>query len=152
MFKDFEKVCCFTGSRACELTGDYVYKVVLDLIHKGYKYFGTGGAVGFDTLVAQGVLKAKHSHPNIRLILVLPFKNQDRFFSAKQKKQYAEILHTADKVVYIAENFSNSAYLKRNRHLVNNSALCVAHCPRATGGAYYTVSYARAVGTPVVFV
>lgn len=36
-------------------------------IQAGYVYFGAGGALGFDTLAAQMVLKLKERYPDIKL-------------------------------------------------------------------------------------
>lgn len=147
-----KKTCCFTGSRSCSLSFSYVYDVVLNLIEEGFCFFGAGGAIGFDTLVAKGVIKAKEAHPHIKLILVLPFPEQPKLFTSAQKKEYFELIKKADKIVYIDNKYSNDAYLRRNRHLVTCSSLCVAFCPRCSGGAYYTARYAYAVGVPVRFV
>ena len=147
-----KKTCCFTGSRDCNLSFNYMYNVVLDLCSKGFLYFGVGGAVGFDTLAAKCVLTAKSVNPEIKLIVVAPFLGQEKYFSSKQKKEYYEIVKKADKVVYVEEKYSKSAYLHRNRHMVFCSSLCVAFCPRCSGGAFYTVQYAKAVGVSVRFV
>ena len=32
---------------------------------------------------------------------------------------------------------------KRNRHLVNNSSLCICYLTEEKGGTYYTVKYAQ---------
>lgn len=71
---------CFTGHRnIAPYTPEMVFKwtkaIVTLLVSKGFKYFGTGGALGFDTLVAQAVLSLKETHPEVKLILALPCEN-----------------------------------------------------------------------------
>ena len=72
-----EKTCCFTGHRHLpedqkpEITAR-LENAIVSLIHSGYLYFGAGGALGFDTLAAQTVLRLRRSYPLIKLILVLP--------------------------------------------------------------------------------
>ena len=77
------KTVCFTGHR--ELPADDLPKIskrledaLATLIEQGYRYFGAGGALGFDTLAAQAVLRLRERYPQIRLILVLPCLNQTR--------------------------------------------------------------------------
>lgn len=71
-----DKTCCFTGHRKLpteklnKIT-DELEKTVIGLIADGYRFFGTGGALGFDTVAAQTVIRLKDKYPKIRLILVL---------------------------------------------------------------------------------
>lgn len=76
-----EKTCCFTGHREIpqydyECIRKKLRDVVEDLIEKGVVYIGVGGALGFDTMAALVILELKEIYENIRLILVLPCKNQ----------------------------------------------------------------------------
>ena len=71
------RTACFTGHR--ELPADDLPEIskrledtLVKLIEQGYRYFGAGGALGFDTLAAQVVLRLRERYPQIRLILVLP--------------------------------------------------------------------------------
>lgn len=67
-----EKTCCFTGHRDIPRA---VYSslsreldaVVRALIGKGVRFFGAGGALGFDTLAAETVLRLRQIYPQIRL-------------------------------------------------------------------------------------
>lgn len=58
------KTCCFTGHRKIppenfEEISRRLETVIIRLIENGCIYFGAGGALGFDTLAAQAVLKLK---------------------------------------------------------------------------------------------
>ncbi|MEG1268017.1 MAG: SLOG family protein, partial [Oscillospiraceae bacterium] len=82
-----EKTCCFTGHRAIpKQQYDNTYAAlkveIISLIETGYCYFGTGGALGFDTLAAKAVLEVRQVYPHIKLILVLPCLEQTRGWSA----------------------------------------------------------------------
>lgn len=39
---------------------------------------------------------------------------------------------------------------KRNRHLVDNSSICIAYLTEETGGTAYTVKYANQKGVRVI--
>jgi len=89
------------------------------------------------------VLELKAKYPQIKLILVLPCRNQTRGWKEQDIKIYNDIMAKADKVVYVSENYYNGCMHKRNRHLVNNSSVCVCYITEDMGGTFYTVNYAR---------
>ena len=150
-----EKTVCFTGHRTIPLLKKWKIEKKLKealeaLIEEGYCYFGAGGALGFDTIAAQTVLSLKKKHPEIRLILVLPCKNQTRGWEEKDVSVYESIIEQADKVVYTQEHYDRGCMFKRNRHLVDNSSVCVAYLTEEKGGTAYTVNYANQKGVKVI--
>lgn len=141
------KTVCFTGHRNIppderKLIVKKLEQTVKKLIEMGYVYFGTGGALGFDTIAAQTVLKMKMKYPHIRLILVLPCQTQADKWSDADKAIYYDIKFKADKSVCISQTYTNECLFKRNRHLVDNSNLCVCYYKHNKGGTAYTVNYA----------
>ena len=150
-----EKTCCFTGhrvipTRALPRLVEELKQTLRRLIGEGVRYFGVGGALGFDPLAAETVLRLKGEYPSVRLILVLPCRDQTRGWKAADARRYRDILSRADKVVYTAERYSPGCMHRRNRHLVENSSVCVAYCTRETGGSAYTAEYARQRGLRLV--
>lgn len=150
-----ERTCCFTGHRVIpdgmsEVLSQWLEDTVRTLIGQGYRYFGAGGALGFDTLAAQTVLRLREEFPHIRLILVLPCRDQTRGWKQADIARYELIRGKADKVVYTSERYAPGCMYKRNRHLVDFSGVCVAYCTRGTGGTAYTVSYARKRGCGII--
>lgn len=146
-----EKTCCFTGHRnippeAYQLIFNKTKETIKNLIKKGYLYFCTGGALGFDTIAASAVLKLKERYPDIRLILVLPCLSQTRGWQSEDVKLYEEIKSRADNVVYISEEYTRGCMHKRNRHLADNSSACIAYLTESKGGTAYTVDYAKKHG------
>ena len=159
MTKDeqMQKTCCFTGYRRIpadeyETVKLRLRETVIRAIKDGYCYFGTGGSWGFDMLAAQTVLELKKHYPNIYLILVLPCKTQTKYWSDDNKKDYDLIMQAADKVVLTSEEYTRNCMFKRNRHLVDNSSLCICYLIKDTGGTAYTVRYARSKGKNVIYV
>ncbi|MDD4474959.1 MAG: SLOG family protein [Eubacteriales bacterium] len=142
-----DKTCCFTGHRQIpksELGNikDKLKQTILTLYGKGVVYFGSGGALGFDTLAAQCVLELKQTYPQFKLIMVLPCKEQAYRWSNEDKSIYAMILRLADKVTYTSEHYTRYCMHVRNRHLVENSNYCICYLTQNTGGTAYTVSFA----------
>ena len=147
-FRLLSQTCCFTGHRIIPqpelpMLKDNLRAAVEDAIRNGYRYFGAGGALGFDTLAAQTVLELKRIYPQIRLILVLPCESQTRGWTQTDVEIYKRIKQAADKVVYTSKDYYNGCMQKRNRHLVDHSSLCICYMIDEHSGTGYTVRYAK---------
>lgn len=143
-----KRAVCFTGHREIPITENYAItrrlrKTLVELIEQGYCWFFAGGALGFDTIAAQGVLDLKQAYPHIRLILVLPCKSQAESWNESSLQMYELIKSRADRVEYIADRYYNGCMHTRNRHLVDNSSVCVCYLTKEKGGTFYTVNYAK---------
>lgn len=143
-----EQTCCFTGHRLLpkdklsDITA-CLEQTVIKYIKNGYRYFGTGGALGFDTIAAETILKLKEKYTDIKLILVLPCLSQTKGWHKPDVERYNYIKTQADKIVYISKEYTSDCMFKRNRHLVNNSSLCICYLLKDSGGTAYTVDYAK---------
>ena len=124
---------------------------IIGLIEKGDRYFGAGGALGFDTLAAQTVIELKNTYPHIKLILVLPCRNQTRGWIQKDIEIYEYIKQKADKIVYTSNEYTPDCMHKRNRHLVDHSSVCICYLTKSTGGTAYTISYAKQKGVETIY-
>ena len=114
------RTACFTGHRQIpaeeeEKIRARLDEVIADLIGQGIECYAAGGALGFDTMAAQAVLRAKVAHPQIRLILILPFPDQSKRWSERNRKVYKEIIAQADEVEYAAEHYTRFCMFARNR-------------------------------------
>ncbi|MCH5353161.1 MAG: DUF1273 family protein [Acutalibacter sp.] len=151
------ETACFTGHRELKEPiaemEQRLTETVEGLIQKGYRYFGAGGARGFDALASETVLKLKTAYPHIHLILVLPFDEQykmERNWTPAEIAQYHRLKERASKVVVLAGKYTPGIYYRRNRHLADHSSVCVAYMTRADSGTGYTVNYARKKGMEVI--
>ena len=106
--------------------------------------------MGYDTIAAQTVLKLRRKYPRIKLILVLPCKTQTRGWTQADIDEYERIMAAADKVTYTSEEYTRGCMHKRNRHLVDNSSLCICYLTEGSGGTAYTVDYAKKRGLDIV--
>ena len=147
-----EKVCCFTGHRQIPKE-DYVRltilldKLINTFLHTGYNTFRVGGALGFDMLVEEILLRKRHEEGReLRLELVLPCRDQAARWKPQDRRRYNAILKEADKVEYISEAYYDGCMQKRNRVMVDGSAICVSYCTNRRSGTYGTVRYAESQG------
>lgn len=150
-----ERTVCFTGHRKIlpeqqDKVARQLKKTIVELANDGYQFFGAGGALGFDTLAAQAVLDLKSDLPQIKLILVLPCLSQADRWSLNDKEIYEDIKKRADKIVYTSREYTRGCMHKRNRHLVDNSSVCVCYLREVTGGTAYTVEYAKSKNLRVI--
>lgn len=155
MSKVRERTCCFTGHRELPVWGrkELAAKLedtIIDLIGRGIRFYGAGGARGFDTLAAQTVLRLKGRYPHIRLILVFPCRTQTRGWPAADVQEYERIKGLADKVVYTSQEYTKGCMHRRNRHLVDHSSVCVCYLTKKDGGTAYTVDYAERQGLEII--
>ena len=143
-----ESTCCFTGHRKIPPTErDKIVarleETIIQLYQRGITNFIAGGALGFDTMAAEAVLRLRESLPEIKLILALPCENQGRRWSAYSTQRYEEIKQMANEVIYVSHNYTHDCMYKRNRYMVDNSSVCVSYQTKDTGGTAYTVGYAE---------
>lgn len=123
---------------------------IISLIEKGVVYFGTGEALGFDTVATLTVLKLKERYPQIKLILVLPCVNQAEKWSIKNIELYERIKAQADKIVYVSKDYTINCMHQRNRRLVDNSKYCICYYSGISGGTEYTIKYAKSKGLNII--
>ena len=88
-----EQTCCFTGHRRLPADTDALYMAltaaVQRLAEEGIRYFGVGGALGFDELAARAVLSLRGAYPQLRLILVVPCPQWHAPWSPEDRARYA---------------------------------------------------------------
>lgn len=146
--------CCFTGHRFLSKTFDSrrLAQTIEAMIEKGVDTFICGGALGFDTLAAQEVLKLKKKkHKEIKLHIYAPCQNQDSLWNSRDKRVYEEILSRAD-YVDMPENLYNNQCMKiRNYKMVDNSSYLIAYYDGTfASGTGQTVRYAERCGIEIV--
>ena len=147
--------CCFTGHREIEpqhlrYIPKALDKILRILIAQGYHTFVAGGALGFDTMAAEAVLKMKKSFPHIKLIIVAPFAGQSEKWSLSEQITYERIREAADDYICLSAGYSSTCMKKRNQYLVDMSDVCIAYCIRERSGSAQTINFAVEQGLKLV--
>ena len=134
------QTCCFTGHRElppeeqAEIASR-LERVIVALYQKGIRYYGAGGALGFDALAARTVICLRKNCPGMKLILVLPCLTQTRGWRPEDVAEYERIKAQADKVVYTARA-SRTARVKPSRsHGFAAPGITRRHSPLKAGEA-----------------
>ncbi len=149
------KICCFTGHRKIddrEIVNipSQLDRELLRLYSLGVREFRAGGAIGFDTLAALKVIALRKTHPDVRLSLILPCRDQDSRWSTYDRSTYRYIIECSDSVLYIENTYTPDCMHRRNRALVRGADYCIAYVARDEGGSAYTLRLARREGLRVI--
>ncbi len=121
---------CFTGHRSIprsEEIGNRLYNILESWIcTKGLTDFYAGGAVGWDTIAADAVLRLREEYPQIKLHLVLPCSGEEQTarWPAAQQRDFYRILELADSVEYVSDRYYNGCMKDRNIRLVELADTC----------------------------
>ncbi len=140
---------CFTGHRTLLTDKISVFNHVLNEVQftyrKGYRIFIAGGAVGFDMVAAEAVLKFKETHDDVILLIAVPFPEQNLRYSDIDKYRYNTILNRADFFIVLSATYHDSCYLHRNDFMLYNSSYLIAYWDgKPYGGTSYTCRRALA--------
>lgn len=154
-FKEEQSVT-FTGHRFIPYGKLSMLKValkniILELYAKGYSNYYCGMAMGFDLISAEVVLSLKAECKELRLIAVVPYRNQDERFSFADKKRYHSILNRVDETILLCENYYQGCLLRRNDYMLARSNQVIAYFDGENkGGTFYTCRNAQVKGLPVI--
>ncbi len=143
IFSESSIACVFTGHRSLgeNFSVRNLKKEIKTLLLDGVRIFYNGMAVGFDMLAAETLLSFKRAYPDIKLVACIPCLEQDKFFSASDKKRYKKLLKKADEQILLSNEYHRGCMQNRNRYMVERADIMIAHCIKTEGGTAYTVNY-----------
>lgn len=167
IFENFIDITlCFTGHRSQKLPWGFnelderclemkkeLREKLIMAINRGYIYFISGMAIGFDTICAEMVLELKKEFPQIKLVCALPCKNQDIKWQPNDRKRYSKILKQADIVRYVSQEYTDKCMLERNEYMLKNSSMVIAlYNEKLGGGTRFTVNKAKKLGKELIII
>ena len=146
--------CAFTGHRTIEIRhrdkiADLLLRSISYAYDEGCRTFITGGALGFDTLAAKEVIRFRMSHPDVRLKIVIPCKNQSESWSDSQISVYEYTLANADEIECVANEYFDGCMRVRNQRLADLCDVMIAYVSRSNSGAAQTARMAERAGKTV---
>lgn len=147
---------CFTGHRPEKLTRSErdirkdLEMQIHQAINDGLNVFITGMSRGVDIWAAQIVLKLRDEGLGVRLMRACPYAGFETKWSFYWRRQYQEILASADFVKYVCDGYSRSCFQIRNEWMVNHAARVIAVFNGAKSGTKNTVDYAKKNDVPVI--
>ncbi len=152
------KTCCFTGHRELPARGTEDYeqlfkalnRAIDDVIADGCTAFYAGGAVGFDMLAGECVLKRMETNRALTLTLCVPFIGHDFSFCDEDKARWAHLKAYATKAHYLREHYFPFVYAERNRYLVDHADTCIAYVRNRKSGSGQTLRMAEKKGLAIL--
>lgn len=156
MYSDLrEHTCCFTGHRAIayiheERLPGVIERHIRKLVANGVYRFVTGGALGFDTMAAKAVLKAREKNERISLIVIAPYAGQADSWGDNDRFEYERIRNAADDFICLEAGYSKSCMRRRNHAMVDMSSVCIAYLLHDKSGTSQTADYAAQSGLKVI--
>lgn len=156
LWADRTHACFFTGHRriaAADLTrlNDALDRELEMLVWQGFDTFLCGAAMGFDLMAAAAVKRLKNIQPHVRLVYLIPCRNQDAKWNERNRRLYRAALAHGE-ILLLSENYTDGCMQARNRMLVDNAAMGLTYYnPRVTvSGTGMTVRYAEKQNRPMV--
>ena len=147
---NIEETMAFTGHRLIEPGRVEEIKTQLRikikaLYAKGIRIYLSGMALGFDMLAAEVVLSLKAELPSLKLVAIIPFRNQCNRWSYMSRARYCDMLVAADDAIVLSDGFYKGCCLKRNDFMIDHSCGLIAFYDGGyKGGTFYTCKKARA--------
>lgn len=151
--------CCFTGHRPSKLPwGDDerdprcmalkqdLMKKAESAYLKGYRHFICGMALGCDLYFCETVLELREKYPDIRVEAAVPCAAQADGWSAENRARYKALLDRCDWETLVQHHYDPGCMLRRNRYMVDHSALIIAVYNGTPGGTQNTLAYAMRAG------
>lgn len=154
--------CCFSGNRSDKLPWrdnendemcleiiDKTRELIKQAIADGYEYFITGMAIGYDMICAEIVIELKNEYPHIKLIGAIPCRNQEKYWTIRNKERYQNILQHLSTYIVLSREYNSKCIERRNQYMVNNSSLLIALYDGKRGGVKNTIEYAKQKGLEI---
>ena len=147
--------CCFTGHRPgklpwrtnendprCRALKKQLAGVIEQTILDGMTHFICGMAEGCDLYCAEAVLALRERYPFITLEAAIPCPTQADGWTRAQRERYRRILARCDYETMVQDHYTRECMQRRNRYMVDHSALLIALHDGLPGGTRNTIEYA----------
>ena len=150
------KSVCFSGHRIVPFAKQnemmrLLRNEITKSYNEGYRCFYCGMAIGFDLLSAKATLSLKTELPQIKIIAVLPFREQNEKWNEKNKVEYETILKKVDDVVIVSDHYHQRCFLQRNDYMIQRSSRLIAfYDGKFRGGTFYTYRKAKFMGLEII--
>ncbi|MDD6159533.1 MAG: SLOG family protein [Oscillospiraceae bacterium] len=157
------ETCCFTGHRPhklpwgnderdprCLTLKRSISREVEALYRQGYRHFISGMALGCDLYFAEAVLELKAIYPDATLEAALPCPEQTARWSEHDRSRWQSILDRCDVESVVQDHYDRWCMLRRDRYMVERSAVILAVFDDSPGGTKYTLDHAAAKGLSIL--
>lgn len=160
---DREHTCCFTGHRPdklpwrddeadgrCIALKARLADALADAYARGMRHFLCGMALGADFYFCEAVLALRSQFPGVTLEAALPCEEQAARWRERDRDRYFRLVGACDYETMVQHRYDKGCMLRRDRYMVDRSAMMIAVYGGMLGGTMYTLSYAMKKGLEIV--
>ncbi len=160
-----ETTCCFTGhrpnklpwgadetDRRCLALKARIRQEVERAYDRGFRHFICGMAQGCDLYFCEAVLALRDQRPGVTVEAAIPCEEQPDRWREAERERYFRLVGLCDYETVVQRHYDRGCMLRRNRYMVDRSALLIAAFDGTLGGTMYTVAYAMKKGVEVVHI
>ena len=146
---------CFSGYRPeklpwgedesdprCAALKKRLYDAAKSACAQGYRHFICGMARGVDFYACEAVLLLRRDYPDVTVEAAVPCRDQAARWAAAQRARDEALLAQCDRRTLLQERYDGGCMQRRNRYMVDHSALLIAVHDGSPGGTLYTIEYA----------
>ena len=161
--REQSRTCCFTGHRPeklpwgtdegdprCRMLKKKLYDAVEAAYGEGMRHFICGMARGCDLYFAEAVLSLREARGDVSLEAAVPCPSQANSWPRADQVRRRRILAACDLETLVQDHYSPGCMSRRNRYMVDHSAMVIAVYDGAGGGTRRTLEYALRQGVPFV--
>jgi len=154
-----EQTCCFTGHRPaklpwtdnevdprCAALKERLSVVLQEAYNKGMRHFICGMALGADTYFCEAALMLRERCPDITIEAALPCEEQAANWKERDRRRYFSLIEQCDYETMVQRLYDRQCMQRRDRYMVDRSAMIIAVFGGMLGGTMYTLSYAMKKG------
>ena len=158
-----EKTCCFTGHRPerlpwgssegnprCAALKTRLRLAVEQACDRGMRHFICGMSRGCDFYFAEAVLELRRRKEDVSLEAAVPCPSQADSWPEADRRRWRALLAQCDIETLVQNQYTKGCMLRRNRYMVDHSALVIAVYDGAGGGTQQTLAYALRQKIPFV--
>lgn len=147
--------CCFTGHRpgklpwgddewncACMALKDCLASAIEHAYAHGMRHFMCGMAQGADLYFCEAVLRFRDQHSDILLEAAIPCPEQACRWPVPQRDRWTRLVAQCDLETLLQPAYTPQCMARRNRYMVERSAMIIAVYDGMPGGTRQTLAYA----------
>ncbi len=155
--------CCFTGHRPeklpwgtseadprCKSLKQKLRDALSAAYDEGMRHFICGMARGCDFYFAEAVLALRAEKPGVTLEAAVPCPTQADGWPPADQARWRALLDACDVETIVQNNYTPGCMLRRNRYMVDHSALIIAVYNGTSGGTRRTLEYALRQKVPFI--
>lgn len=157
------QTCTFTGHREsklpwrgnesdprCLALKEKIHDTLEALYQSGYTHFICGMANGCDMYFGEAVLSLRSEHEEVTLEAAIPCEEQAQRWPPELKKRYERLAAESDFQTVVQRSYTPECMMRRNRYMVDRSAVLIAVYNGTPGGTRNTLLYAMRQGLQVI--